>query len=98
MNIPVNLPKPCNNFEEDPFVCDDVGEPKGQCIHCGFKDWDHRPDWQKFYLGDIARAKKEVEFFDRTKHIKGDCYPINNDNIGYFNVCQEDYEKVDFKR
>jgi hypothetical protein len=32
----------CEKFELDPCVCDDVGEPKGQCINCGFKEGDHK--------------------------------------------------------
>ena len=31
----------CSSFLEDPFVCDDTGEPKGQCSHCGLKWYDH---------------------------------------------------------
>jgi len=26
---------------EDPYVCDDVGIPKGQCINCGYKYYEH---------------------------------------------------------
>jgi hypothetical protein len=32
---------PCQSFAEDPAVCDDVGEPKGQC-ECGYKEGEHQ--------------------------------------------------------
>jgi len=32
---------PCSAFFEDWAVCDDMGEPKGQCLHCGYKWYDH---------------------------------------------------------
>lgn len=35
------LTKPCDNFQEDWAVCYDFGEPKGQCINCGFMDFEH---------------------------------------------------------
>ena len=25
----------CFHFQEDPNICHDFGEPKGQCAHCG---------------------------------------------------------------
>ena len=31
----------CSAFLEDWAVCDDMGEPKGQCLHCGYKWYDH---------------------------------------------------------
>jgi hypothetical protein len=31
----------CSSYEEDPAICDDMGEPKGQCVHCGYKWFDH---------------------------------------------------------
>jgi len=31
----------CNHYEEDSCVCDDMGEPKGQCVHCGDKWYNH---------------------------------------------------------
>jgi hypothetical protein len=31
----------CSAFFEDWAVCDDMGEPKGQCSHCGYKWYDH---------------------------------------------------------
>ena len=30
----------CSEYIEDPFICDDVGQPKGQCI-CGHKWYEH---------------------------------------------------------
>ena len=33
---------PCDHYTEDPYICDDVGQPKGQCI-CGWKENDHAP-------------------------------------------------------
>lgn len=34
----------CSNYIEDPFICDDVGEPKGQCVNCGHKWYEHSVD------------------------------------------------------
>jgi len=31
----------CFWYDEDQFVCDDIGEPKGQCAHCGAKWYEH---------------------------------------------------------
>ncbi len=31
----------CSHYVEDPAICDDVGEPKGQCANCGEKWYDH---------------------------------------------------------
>ena len=31
----------CNNFVEDLCVCDDCGEPKGQCANCGYMEHEH---------------------------------------------------------
>ena len=31
----------CNNFVLDQCVCDDCGEPKGQCANCGYMDHEH---------------------------------------------------------
>ena len=31
----------CQNYIEDPCVCDDIGDPKGQCLLCGCKWWEH---------------------------------------------------------
>jgi len=31
----------CGNYEEDPHICDDVGETKGQCANCGAKWYEH---------------------------------------------------------
>lgn len=31
----------CKEYWEDPFICDDVGEPKGQCSNCGHKWYEH---------------------------------------------------------
>lgn len=35
---------PCSAYLEDWAVCDDTGEPKGQCSHCGNKWYDHALD------------------------------------------------------
>jgi hypothetical protein len=34
----------CAAYVEDGTVCDDMGEPKGQCANCGGKWYDHRID------------------------------------------------------
>jgi hypothetical protein len=31
----------CSAYFEDWAVCDDMGEPKGQCAHCGHKWYAH---------------------------------------------------------
>jgi len=31
----------CTEYIEDPFVCHDGGEPKGQCLNCGDKWFNH---------------------------------------------------------
>lgn len=31
---------PCDNYVEDPCICDDIGEPKGQCV-CGYSVSEH---------------------------------------------------------
>jgi hypothetical protein len=31
----------CTKYIEDFAVCDDIGEPKGQCINCGYKWYEH---------------------------------------------------------
>jgi hypothetical protein len=33
----------CTQYVEDAAICDDTGEPKGQCLNCGAK-WDKHPD------------------------------------------------------
>lgn len=40
----------CKEFEEDPYITDDLGEPKGQCV-CGCEEHDH---------GDIDPAPDAV--------------------------------------
>jgi hypothetical protein len=31
----------CKNFVLNPYVCHDFGEPKGQCLNCGWDEEDH---------------------------------------------------------
>jgi hypothetical protein len=31
----------CKNFVEDQAICDSQGDPKGQCVNCGYKWDDH---------------------------------------------------------
>lgn len=31
----------CINYIEDESICDSYGEPKGQCLNCGAKDYEH---------------------------------------------------------
>ncbi len=33
--------EPCVNYVEDKSICDSYGEPKGQCLNCGAKDYEH---------------------------------------------------------
>lgn len=37
----VDQQQACSAYLEDWAVCDDTGEPKGQCTHCGYKWYDH---------------------------------------------------------
>ncbi len=34
--------EPCINYIEDKSICDSYGEPKGQCLNCGAKDYEHK--------------------------------------------------------
>ncbi len=34
----------CSEFIEDQNVCFDFGEPKGQCLNCGSKWYQHNPN------------------------------------------------------
>ena len=34
----------CRNYVEDPAICYDDGEPKGQCLNCGAKWYEHTDD------------------------------------------------------
>ena len=34
--------EPCVNYTEDKSICDSYGEPKGQCLNCGAKDYEHK--------------------------------------------------------
>ena len=40
----VDQQQACSAYLEDWAVCDDTGEPKGQCSHCGYKWYDHALD------------------------------------------------------
>lgn len=59
-----SLRQPCSAFVEDPFVCYDFGEPKGQCANCGFKDTDHEksamPPEPENFTDERKRLKKEL--------------------------------------
>lgn len=35
---------PCSDYIEDRAVCDDTGDPKGQCANCCYKWYDHMAD------------------------------------------------------
>lgn len=32
----------CEKYVEDPYICYYGGEPKGQCLYCGSKWYEHR--------------------------------------------------------
>ena len=34
--------EPCINYIEDKSICDSYGDPKGQCLNCGAKDYEHK--------------------------------------------------------
>jgi hypothetical protein len=45
----------CDKFKEDPFVCDDCCQPKGQCQNCSFNESDHAE------ILTLAKAKAAIE-------------------------------------
>jgi hypothetical protein len=48
----------------------------------------------KFYLGDIAIAKTNVDFCDGTSHKVGQKIVVTEETKHYYNVCHEQYDKV----
>ena len=47
----------CSNYEEDPFITDMSGEPKGQCKNCGWKEEEHFTLIQEL-TAEIERLRK----------------------------------------
>ena len=48
----------CGEYIEDTNVCDDVGEPKGQCVNCGCKWFEHNLG---LLFGDDYRSAKQMQ-------------------------------------
>jgi hypothetical protein len=48
--------EPCVNYIEDKSICDSSGEPKGQCLNCGAKDYEHE---QGESLADVLARHPE---------------------------------------
>ncbi len=48
----------CKVYVEDPYICDDVGEPKGQCLTCGAKWYEHNLD---VLSGDDKESAKDIQ-------------------------------------
>ncbi len=46
----------CRTYHEDPCICDDLGEPKGQCAHCGAKWYEHDVQYLPEDERESARA------------------------------------------
>jgi hypothetical protein len=53
---PIILSTNCFWYNEDPAICDDIGEPKGQCVHCGAKWYEHDINALPLNERDSARA------------------------------------------
>ncbi len=55
----------CLLYVEDPYVCDDLGEPKGQCAHCGAKWFEHDllalPESEKESARAIQRVRGVID-------------------------------------
>ncbi len=47
----------CQDYVEDPAICDDLGEPKGQCVNCGYKEHEHLI----LAVNRVYRAKKPAQ-------------------------------------
>ena len=43
---------------EDPVICDDMGEPKGQCALCGCKYYEHNLSAFRYGSDDFNSAKQ----------------------------------------
>jgi len=56
---------PCINYIEDKSICDSYGEPKGQCLNCGAKDYEHK---QGEPLADVL-ARHQDHVADGSKMI-----------------------------
>jgi hypothetical protein len=52
----------CVEYWEDPFICDDVGEPKGQCGSCGHKWYEHELDALPLIARTSALEIQDREF------------------------------------
>lgn len=48
----------CSDYIECVTVCDDLGEPKGQCVNCGAKWYEHRLG---VLSGDDYRSAKQLQ-------------------------------------
>ncbi len=67
MSAPISI-TPCTKYLEDPNICDDVGEPKGQCLNCGAKWFEHDvqvlPDDDKDSAMEMQERLGVVPTFD----------------------------------
>jgi len=50
----------CGKYLEDPAICDDMGEPKGQCAYCGCKYYEH-PLSSFTYGSDDFNSAKQIQ-------------------------------------
>lgn len=48
----------CRKYMEDPVICDDMGEPKGQCALCGCKYYEHNLSAFRYGSDDFHSAKQ----------------------------------------
>jgi len=51
----------CGCYVEDPYICDDLGEPKGQCQMCGSKWYEHTLDVLPLKEQESAKQIQENE-------------------------------------
>lgn len=54
----------CDIYTEDPYICDDTGEPKGQCVNCGDKWFNHAtailPENDKSRTNEIRKFQNKT--------------------------------------
>jgi hypothetical protein len=54
----------CKEFIDDPYITDDCGETKGQCVNCGAKWYEHDisvlSEWDKI-SADMIQKKEGIE-------------------------------------
>lgn len=54
----------CDEYKEDTCVCDSQGEPKGQCVNCGAKWYEHNLG---LLFGDDRKSAERIQMECGTK-------------------------------